>query len=240
MMMTVPRVIAFDVNETLLDLAPLDPVFDRAFGNAALRGQWFAQMLQLAFVGGLTGRYVDFPSAQRAALSMLADTYGVALEDDIAETLAARMRGLPPHPDVAGALKRLREARLPLAALTNSPLEVAREQLGHADLADRFDAILSADQVRALKPRPEPYHLVADTFGVPPDGVRLVAAHAWDVAGALAAGCAAAFVRRPGKVLSPLGDQPDIVGEDLVEVADRIIAIDGARVGTDNDSRESP
>jgi 2-haloacid dehalogenase len=53
-----------------------------------------------------------------------------------------------------------------------------------------------------------------------------VAAHAWDVAGALAAGCAAAFVRRPGKVLSPLGDRPDIVGDDLGEVADRIVEID--------------
>src|ERR671914_2855749 len=175
-----PRVIAFDVNETLLDLSPLDPLFERAFGSTALRAQWFAQMLQLAFVGGLTGRYVDFPSAQRAALSMLADTYGIALDEDVAETLAARMRRLPPHPEVAGALTRLREAGFPLAALTNSPLGVAREQLEHADLADRFDAILSADEVRALKPRPEPYHLVARSFAVDPSEVRLVAAHAWD------------------------------------------------------------
>jgi len=93
-------------------------------------------------------------------------------------------------------------------------------------LAHRFDDILSADQVRALKPRPEPYHLVASTYGVEPSGVRLIAAHAWDVSGALAAGCAAAFVRRPGKVPSPLGDQPDIVGDDLGEVADRIVAVD--------------
>jgi 2-haloacid dehalogenase len=49
--------------------------------------------------------------------------------------------------------------------------------------------------------------------------VRLVAAHAWDVAGALAAGCAAAFVARPGKMLSPLGDVPDVIGADLAEVA---------------------
>ena len=73
-------------------------------------------------------------------------------------------------------------------------------------------AILSADQVQALKPLPEPYRLVARTFDVPLAEVRLVAAHAWDVSGALAAGCAAAFVRRPGKVPSPLGPQPDITG----------------------------
>jgi len=58
-----PRIIAFDVNETLLDLAALDPEFERVFGSAALRQQWFGQMLQLAFAGGLTGRYVDFSAA---------------------------------------------------------------------------------------------------------------------------------------------------------------------------------
>ena len=29
-----PRILAFDVNETLLDLAALDPLFERAFGDA--------------------------------------------------------------------------------------------------------------------------------------------------------------------------------------------------------------
>ncbi len=31
-----PRVIAFDVTETLLDLSALDPPFERALGSAAL------------------------------------------------------------------------------------------------------------------------------------------------------------------------------------------------------------
>jgi len=227
--MKVPRVIAFDVNETLLDMSSLDAVFERAFGSAAVRAEWFALMLQLTFVGGLTGRYVDFPSAQRAALSMLAGARGIALDDDVAETLGDGMRRLAPHPDAARALTRLADAGFALAALTNSPLDVARAQLEHAGLAGRFAAIRSADEVRALKPRPEPYRLVAETFGVPVADVRLVAAHAWDVSGALAAGCAAAFVRRAGKVPSPIGDQPDIAGSDLDEVADRIIEIDGRR-----------
>lgn len=218
-----PHVIAFDVNETLLDLGPLDPLFERAFGSAALRAQWFAQMLQLSFVGGLTGRYLDFPSAQRAALTMLAETTGTQLDREDGERIVDQMRRLPPHRDAAPALDRLREAGLTVAALTNSPLDVARDQLAHAGLADRFDAILSADEVKALKPQPEPYHMVARTFETEAHDVRLVAAHAWDISGALAAGCAAAFVRRPGKVLSPLGNQPDISGADLADVAERII-----------------
>ena len=94
----------------------------------------------------------------------------------------------------------------------------------HAGLVDRFEAVLSADQVGRLKPAPEPYELVASTFEVGVGDVRLVAAHAWDCAGALAAGCRAAFVARPGMALSPVGEQPDIVGAGLDEVASLILA----------------
>jgi 2-haloacid dehalogenase len=192
-------------------------------GNAALRPQWFAQMLQLAFVGAITGRYVDFTSAQHAALTMIAERQGIALDEESARRIVGSMRTLPPHPDVPAALARLRDGGFTLATLTNSPLDVVEDQLRNAGLHDRFDAILSADQVQALKPRREPYELVARTFDVPLADVRLVAAHAWDVAGALAAGCRAAFVARPGMVLSPMGEPPDIVGADVGEVAGRIL-----------------
>ena len=59
----IARVITLDVNATLLDLSSLDEPFERAFGDAGVRAQWFGQMLQLCFVGGLTGRYVDLTSA---------------------------------------------------------------------------------------------------------------------------------------------------------------------------------
>jgi 2-haloacid dehalogenase len=219
-----PHVLAFDVNETLLDLRALDPLFERGFGDPAVRGQWFAQMLQLAFVGGLTGRYVSFTDAQAAALDMLARRTGTALPAGFGGDVAAAMRSLPAHPDVPAALDRLRAAGFRLVALTNSTAEVEADQLAAAGLAGFFELALSADDVGRLKPAPEPYRLVAERTGVELAEVRLIAAHAWDVAGALAAGCAAAFVARPGMVTSPLGPQPDVIGADLGEVADAILA----------------
>lgn len=218
------RVIAFDVNETLLDLRPLDAVFEELLGDASLRGQWFAQMLQVAFVGAITDRYVDFTTAQRAALDMVAQRRETTLPAGAADRVSATMRTLPPHPEVADALARLRAGGHQLAALSNSPPDVEQAQLAHAGLTDRFDAILSADTVRALKPRREPYQLAARTFGVPTGEVTLVAAHAWDLAGALGAGCRAAFVARPGMPRNPIDPEPDIVGADLGEIADRILA----------------
>ena len=86
--------------------------------------------------------------------------------------------------------------------------------------------MLSADATGHLKPAPQPYHAVAERCGVPIGQVRLVAAHSWDIAGALATACQAAFVARPGMVLSPLGDPPGITGPDLAAVAEQIISID--------------
>ncbi len=219
-------VIVFDVNETLLDLGDLEEVFVSTFGDPAVRGQWFNQMLQLGFVGGLTGSYLDFPTAQEAALAMVAERQGVSMGADEIRSVVDRMSTLPPHPEVASALRSLRGTSLRTAALTNSPETIARTQLENAGLTDLFDQILSADTVRALKPAAAPYLHAAAAFGVEPGEVRLVAAHGWDLTGAMAAGCRAAFVARPGAVLSPLGSQPDIVGPDLTSVVDQILALD--------------
>jgi 2-haloacid dehalogenase len=212
----VTTVIVFDVNETLLDTRALDSVL----GGADVRSSWFGLMVQNTFVAGLTGGYLDYPTAQRAALK----TLGIECEDEV----LAQMCRMPAHSDVNAALDRLTGFRL--VALTNSPLDVVTAGLEFAGIAGRFDAILSADQIRALKPQRQAYAYAASALGVPLSEIRLVAAHGWDIAGALAAGCKAAFVRRPaadltypGMALNPLGDQPDIVGASLVEVADKIL-----------------
>jgi len=47
----VAKVLAFDVNETLLDLAALDDPFTRAFGSAAQRPLWSPLGRQPEIVG---------------------------------------------------------------------------------------------------------------------------------------------------------------------------------------------
>ena len=77
-----PGVIAYDVNETLLDLSALDARFAEVLGDAALRPAWFQTMLQLSFVGVITGNYVDFTTAQHAALRMVAQRVGAELSGE--------------------------------------------------------------------------------------------------------------------------------------------------------------
>jgi 2-haloacid dehalogenase len=218
-----PRVCVFDVNETLLDLRALDPHFQRAFGDAAFRQSWFNQLLQSALVATVTNTYADFGTIARAALVMTAERASLELSDADQSQILDAMQELPAHPEVPVALERLRGAGLRLAALTNSTTLVAEAALDYAGLREYFEQILSADAVRRLKPAPEPYRMAAERLGVPIDRIRLIAAHSWDVAGALRTGCAAAFVARPGMVLDPLAARPDIVGADLTEIADHLL-----------------
>ena len=52
----------------------------------------------------------------------------------------------------------------------------------------------------------------------------LVAAHGWDIAGALQAGMQAAFVERKGQSLYPLSAKPQFIGKDIEDVANKIVS----------------
>lgn len=214
-----PQVCVFDVNETLLDLQALEPYFEAIFGDASLRRIWFAQMLQSAFVSIITNEYADFGTIGMAALEMIAARQRVDITEAHRQRIRDGMQHLPPHPEVPESLAMLRSTGIRLAALTNSTQQVAEAQLHNAGLSGYFEQILSADTVKRLKPSAEPYHLAAQRLNVPNSDIRLIAAHAWDIAGALRAGCSAAFVARPSMVLDPLVEEPDIVGANLREVA---------------------
>lgn len=216
-------VLVFDVNETLLDLAALDASFEDVFGDARVRREWFGQVLQSAMLSIATGVHRDFGTIGRAALDMVAVRHGLRLDPGKRDEVVGGMRSLPAHPEVPEALGRLRDAGFRMATLTNSPPAVVEAQLANAGLSDFFEAQLSVEAVSRLKPAPEPYHYAADALGVPIGQTRLVAAHAWDVTGAIRAGARAAFVARPGMVLDPTGETPDIVGADLTEVAEAMI-----------------
>ncbi len=219
------RVLVFDVNETLLDLTALRDPFGRAFGDAAPLGEWFARLLHASLVATLTDSYEEFASIGRRTLEAAAARRGLDLPDADRDAILGTMLRLLAHPEVPDALSRFRSAGFPLATLTNSSPEMARAQLEHAGILELFGHVLSVEEVRRYKPAPEPYHIAAERLGVDPSDVRMVAAHDWDVWGAMRAGCAAAYVARTD-VPFALGRPPDLAGPDLSAAADAILAVD--------------
>ncbi len=221
-----PKILVFDVIETLLDLNALSPRFEKAFGTNRALDEFFAQMLQSAFAITAAGSYTDFGSVAKAALGMVAERRGITMTSDGMMQILSGLRSLPAHPEVASSLRQLKEAGFRTAALTNSALPVLEAQVANAGLKEYFDALLTVDTVKRFKPAPEVYRAAAKSLGVSTKDIRMIAAHSWDVGGAMQAGCSAAFVARPGMVLDPLYAKPDIVGKDLRQVAELIVLND--------------
>jgi 2-haloacid dehalogenase len=176
-------------------------------------------------VATVTDSYEEFASIGRRALDAVAARHGIELEPTERDAILGMMLRLPAHEDVPDALSRLRSAGFPLATLTNSSLETARAQLDNAGIIDMFDEVLSVEAVRRSKPAPEPYHMAAERLGVGPAEMRMIAAHDWDVWGAIRAGSAAAYVARTDAPFV-VGSPPDVVGPDLSTVADAILLVD--------------
>jgi 2-haloacid dehalogenase len=223
-----PPILVFDVNETLLDLSALDQPFAAAFGvemprARGIRKAWFTELLHEVLITIVTGPYVNFSSLARSALRVTAERVPESLADGGIMKIMSSVTKLPPHDDVDEALDRLADAGFRMTALSNGTPNALAAQLKYAGLTARFEKIASAEHAGRLKPAPEPYRLMARELDTPPEDLCMVAAHAWDTTGALRAGLQAAFIARPGKVLSDADPEPEIIGSSLTDVADALI-----------------
>lgn len=217
--------IVFDVNETLLDLSVLRPHFEHHFGDPNVQKEWFNQVIQTALVHNILGNTqdYDFSDVGRQALDMIVRKRHVSISANDFNAILKQMLDLPPHPDVVLALSNLKNAGLRLIALTNSNQVSAETQLKNAGIAGYFEEILSVESVKQFKPMPAVYEFGAKSAGESADELWMVAAHDWDVLGAMNVGWHGAFVARPGKVFLSEGPQPELIGDDLMVVGHALI-----------------
>jgi 2-haloacid dehalogenase len=142
--------------------------------------------------------YVPFTEIGGAVMQMLARTRGLEITEADKAELTDKFASLPPHPEVPGALRRLRDAGFRLFTLTDNLLKIQGRQLEHGGIIDLFERRFSVDQeVRRHKPAPEAYAYVVKALGAEPAQMCLIASHTWDTLGAVAAGWQAALSSGP-------------------------------------------
>jgi 2-haloacid dehalogenase len=224
-----PSIFVFDVNETLIDIESISPVFGRIFGDPKVLREWFNQLILYSNVITLSGRYVPFFELGQGVLKMLGDIHGIKISDSDIDELRTRMLTMPAHPDVAAGLRQLKDAGFHLVSLTNSPADVKTTPLQNAGLAEWFERSFSIERVRRFKPAPECYHLVAQELHVDPSALCMVASHVWDTIGAQCIGYSAALITRSGNAPLPVAGvpQPQIIAPDVPGVAAAAIALWG-------------
>ena len=220
-----PSVAILDVNETLSDLAPLAGRFEEVGAPGGLLPTWFAATLRDGIALAASGQYAAFPDVARAALlALLARVGGLTRPlDEAADHVLAGIGTLPLHPDVEPGLRRLREAGLRIATLTNGSAATTEALLGRAGVADLVERTLDVSEVGRWKPAPEPYWYACRALGVALSAAALIAVHPWDVHGAKRAGLGGAWLDRHGDPYPGVFLAPDATGSDLPTLADRLV-----------------
>ena len=128
---------------------------------------------------------------------------------------------LRPYPDAIEGLNAL-ASRYRLVALSNGE-QWYLERLLANKVPVEFDAIISVDQVGAFKPSPGIYRKAIQRLKCEPGEIMMVAAHAFDILGAQACGFRGAYVNRYGLPTEDSEYQPDIVVDNFVELAERLL-----------------
>jgi 2-haloacid dehalogenase len=188
------RWLGFDVYGTLLDVDSATRGHELPDHFGAL---WRAKQLEYTWTRQLIGAYEDFWALTAAALDFTIARTGVGAA--AREELLAGWLTLEPFAEVAGALAALREGGARLAAISNGTPAMLARALEFAGLASALDEVVSVDEIRVYKPDARVYHHAAKRLDAPIGEITFVSAHAWDAAGARAAGMAVAHVQRRGE-----------------------------------------
>lgn len=220
-----PRIIVFDVNETLLDITILEPLFSKVFGNAGILREWFAELILYSQTLTLSGLYVPFPELAESVFQMVGANYEAEITNADITSLKAHLGQMPAHDDVLPALSLLRDAGYKLVTLTNSASAKSPTPLEQAGISDFFDRQFTVETAQKFKPHPTTYNMVANQMRVGPSELFLVACHLWDIIGAQAAGCQGAFITRSHNNLLPTSQipKPDIIAENLLDFTEQFV-----------------
>jgi 2-haloacid dehalogenase len=219
------RVIVFDVNETLSDMAPLAKRFDDAGAPEWLARVWFAALLRDGFALAAAGGQESFARLADGALRAALAGAGLSRPaDEAVEHVLSGFAELNVHPDVPDGLRLLRQHGLRLVTLSNGSAQVAATLLTRAGIRDQFEQLLSVEDAGAWKPVPAAYAHAARACSVDIGQMLLVAVHPWDIHGAHRAGMRTGWIARQQVPYPGYFAAPDVQAPDLVSLAGQITA----------------
>lgn len=203
--------VAFDVYGTLVNPQGMAAHLESDAGEQAgeVSALWRQKQLEFSFRRGLMRVYEDFGVCTRQALETAMATFGLSLTREREEELMQAYLSLPAFDDALPTLQSL-QGHYPLFAFSNGSYPALEKVLGHNQLLDCMNGLVSVDDIRSFKPDPAVYTHARRVTGAMEQPLCLVSSNGWDVIGARAAGLLAVWVQRdPAVVFEDWGLMPN-------------------------------
>ena len=217
------KAVFFDINETLLNLNILKKQFDKNFEDKYVLKYWFTKLLYSSTIMGIMNEYKNFGELADVALENLFFENNKPLSSETKAKILGEFRRLPAYEDVRPALSMLKKNNIRIIAVSNSSLEMIKEQLTNAGIIQLFDSYYSVDNVKKYKPFKEIYFSAAKLENLKTKDIVMVATHDWDLFGAKKAGLTTAYIKRKEEIYHPYYLQPDFKDSNLCDLMQQII-----------------
>ena len=213
-----PKVVAFDIIGTVFTMEPMRAALTDLGLPALALDLLYTAGLRDTFALAASHGFAPLQSVLAGCLDEILAMEGLTAPAERKHAVLGMMASLPAHEDAGAAFGVLADAGIRIVALSNGASKTTKGLLAAAGLDGLVERVLSVEEVKLSKPRPEVYLYAARAAGLAPAELALVAAHPWDIHGAGVADLLGAYVAR-GRPFSPALRAPDVTGETLLDVA---------------------
>ncbi len=200
----------FDAYGTLFDFAAAAKGCRDVLGNDAdrLTALWRDKQLQYTWLRALQARHTDFWQVTGDALDFALETLGID-KPGLRDRLMTLYLKLETFPEVSDTLKRLKQAGLRTAILSNGSPKMLDAAVKGNKLETLLDAVLSVEEVGTYKPHPKVYELAVNRLRVPAMAISFQSSNAWDAYAASAFGMRVVWCNRYGQRPERLPGSPN-------------------------------
>lgn len=212
-----PGWFTFDCYDTLVECpigeVSLDIIGARAEGVD--RERFLTDFEKLRYETTTRGPYRPYREVLRQTLAQIMTSYGLPYRDEDGDALVVAVPTWGPYPDAPPALRRLREAGIKLAIITNCDDDLMSRNV--ANIGVPIDRVITAAQARAYKPSPVIFAYTLRELGCAADNILHIAqGFEYDIVPAHALGWERVWINRYGKsgnpAYGPYHEYPDLSG----------------------------
>ena len=216
----------FDAYGTLFDFASATNRCRDVLGDDIdkLAALWRDKQLQYTWLRASQRRHTDFLQVTGDALDFALETLQIE-QRGLRDRLMKLYMTLEAYPEVPAVLRRLREAGLRTAILSNGSPEMLDGAVESAGLADLFDMVLSVEDVGVFKPDPMVYQLALNRLELAASAISFQSSNGWDAYAASAFGMRVIWCNRLGQRAERLPGCPDREVKSLEELPPLVGAI---------------
>lgn len=217
------RIVVFDIIGTCFSLEKPQQQLKELGAPTRAVELWFAQALRDAFAFSHAGGYKPLKEILQAQLPRTLQSLEIELDSEQLARVTETLSELELQPKAKEAFEILIESGWKIVALTNGSKDSTHKLLERATVQKYFSEVYSCDAIAVTKPHPDVYRLIP-TENL--ENVWMVAAHAWDIAGAIGVGMKTAFVSQLENSYLEVYPQPPIIVENLLQAAEQIIKLE--------------